>query len=191
VSAPWRLVERFATLRTRWFALLGEYLETEHGEVLEYWRVERADSVIVMPLANGSLWLPPPVYRPGVGTATLDFPGGRIATDCTPAEAATGVLARELGVEAGDIVTLAALNEEGWLINSSFSNQRLFAFVAELGATARPRLRGVEFPANASGIAALTEQLQCLQCRAVLHEWQRRARGSEAGREHGPATGKS
>ncbi|WP_228040136.1 hypothetical protein [Nodosilinea sp. LEGE 07088] len=43
--------------------------------MLEYWRVEKADSVIILPLQNQRLILPPHTYRPGMGKLTLDFQG--------------------------------------------------------------------------------------------------------------------
>jgi hypothetical protein len=125
-GACWQPIDRFAELRSRWVTLIGEHLRDERGQALEYWRVERASSVIVLPLHRGALLLPPPVFRPGVGRATLDFPGGRLPDGGDPAAAAPAVLARELGVAADAVESLQRLSPiDGWDVDSSFSNQRL------------------------------------------------------------------
>jgi 8-oxo-dGTP pyrophosphatase MutT (NUDIX family) len=170
--SQWQVRDRFLNLQTRWFALIGEHLVTESLETLEYWRIERADSVVVMPLLEGSWVLPEPMYRPGVGQATLDFPGGRVGPDQTPAETAPQVLQRELGIEIAAIASLTPLNVDGWPINSSFSNQRLYGWVAELLPHTVPTAPCRRFAMDPAGLQALEAQLLCLQCRAVLREWQ-------------------
>jgi hypothetical protein len=175
----WRVRDRFVDLQTRWFTLIGEHLETEQGEVLEYWRVERSHSVIVLPLLAGHLTLPEPSYRPGVGQATLDFPGGRLDQAHSLETAATKIVQRELAVPAAAIIALTPLNQDGWLVNSSFSNQRLYGFVAQLDATYPPQAAYVSFPANNMGVRALKNRLSCLQCRAVLQEWQDQVSATE------------
>jgi hypothetical protein len=154
-------------------ALLAEHWQDEQGNELEYWRIEKTDSAIVLPVQGDRLLLPPPMYRPGVGEATLDFPGGRVPEGKTPAEAAPLILQRELGVDPGAIARIIPLNTTGWPVNSSFSNQRLYGFVAEISAqvTIAPAHLGVVCPMTPEGIATLLAQLTCLQCRAVLLEW--------------------
>jgi len=170
--SEWTVRDRFLETQTRWLTLIGEHLETDQGETLEYWRVERADSVIVLPLLAHTVLLPEPMYRPGIGKATLDFPGGRIDADQTPQQAAIAILHRELAVDHGAIATLTALNTEGWPINSSFSNQRLYGYVAELSADWVPSVPCLRYRVDAEGLADLSHALVCLQCRAVLREWQ-------------------
>jgi hypothetical protein len=169
----WKTLDRFLDLRSRWMTLIGEHLETETGEVLEYWRVERADSAIVLPLWQHHLLLPLPMFRPGVGEATLDFPGGRVPTGKTAAEVVSEILSKELGIPAEAIERLEPVNSQGWAINSSFSNQRLYGFVAQLhsDASVSAALLGARYPATAAGVGELLQQLSCLQCRAVLLEW--------------------
>lgn len=75
-SQDWQVYDRILELRTQWLTLIGEHWHTEQGQRLEYWRVEKADSVIVLPLLEQQLILARPTYRPGVQTQTLDFPGG-------------------------------------------------------------------------------------------------------------------
>jgi len=172
-SENWRVGDRFLDLRTHWLTLIGEHWQTPDGEELEYWRVEKADSVIVLPCRNQHLLLPPPMFRPGVGQASLDFPGGRLPKGLRPEAAAPQILARELGVEEGAIAQLLPINTQGWHINSSFSNQTLFGFIAHLApaATIPSAQLGKSIPVTPEGIQSLLAELQCLQCRALLLEW--------------------
>lgn len=94
-NRPWRVQDRFLELHARWMTLIGEHLQDHQGEILEYWRIEKADSVIVLPIQNGQFLLPPPSYCPGVGQVTLDFPGGRVLDKQTPEQAAIATLKRE------------------------------------------------------------------------------------------------
>jgi hypothetical protein len=47
---PWRIQDRFLELHSRWMTLIGEHLQDHRGEILKYWRIEKADSVIVLPI---------------------------------------------------------------------------------------------------------------------------------------------
>lgn len=170
--SEWQVRDRFLDLHTRWFSLIGEHLETAAGELLEYWRIERSHSVIVIPLWADHILLPAPIYRPGLGAATLDFPGGRLAPTDSIENAARQILQRELGIPDTAILDLTPLNQEGWPINSSFSNQKLYGLVARVDAEQPPPASYLSFPADAEGIRALADQLICLQCRSVLREWQ-------------------
>jgi hypothetical protein len=80
------------------------------------------------------LSIPYHLYFSGVVTppATLDFPGGRVLAEQKPVDAIPNILNRELGINKSDISHLAPLNQTGWAINSSFSNQKLYGFVAEI-----------------------------------------------------------
>lgn len=173
MSSPiWPVRKTLMQLSTPWFTLIGEQLAAP-DQVLDYWRVERADSAVVIPLHRDQILLPAAQYRPGIGTATLDFPGGRVPADTPPEQAARIILQRELGVGEAAIATLTPLNPNGWPINSSFSNQRLYGFVAVLTAeSVLPReFPGSTYPCTAPGLAQLRQDLTCLQCRAVLMEW--------------------
>ncbi|RZM82388.1 hypothetical protein [Leptolyngbya iicbica] len=168
----WAVRDRFLNLETRWFTLIGEHLETVQGDRLEYWRVERAHSLIVLPLLADRLLLPEPTYRPGVGMATLDFPGGRVPPEQPLDTDARHILHRKLGINPTHCVQLKLLNSDGWPVNSSFSNQRLFGMVAQLAPSGEPTHPYRHYPNHAHGIEQLAELLTCLQCRAVLREWQ-------------------
>jgi ADP-ribose pyrophosphatase YjhB (NUDIX family) len=169
----WMVKDQFLELRSRWLTLIGEHLQDSQGNLLEYWRVEKADSVVVLPIAGDRLWLPRPSYRPGLGTATLDFPGGRVVPDQSPEQAAIATLQRELGIEAALVTRLSLLSPQGWPINSSFSNQKLYGFVAYLESAALTQLESFAetYPATQEGLKILLDRLLCLQCRSVLLTW--------------------
>jgi hypothetical protein len=169
----WQVQDRFLEIRSRWMNLVGEHLQDNRGEILEYWRIEKADSAIVLPIQGDRILLPPPSYRPGLGQATLDFPGGRVPEGQNPIEAVTAILQRELGIEPTAIAEIIPLNPEGWAVNSSFSNQRIYGFVAHIESMAKlaPDLAALDYPITAEGVSDLLRHLTCLQCRAVLMEW--------------------
>jgi len=123
-GSAWPVNDRFLELRSHWMTLIGEHLQDDRGQLLEYWRVEKADSVIVLPVQNSMILL----------------------TRLTP------------------------LNSEGWAVNSSFSNQKLYGFSADIdGGLSTSEL--LTYPANAIGVKDLLDSLTCLQCRTVLLEW--------------------
>jgi hypothetical protein len=169
----WQTQDRFLELHCQWLTVIGEYLQDETGQILEYWRVEKADSVIILPIQNQQLILPPPNYRPGLGEKTLDFPGGRVPKGEQAVATVPKILQRELGITPETIFQLIPLNSQGWAINSSFSNQKLFGFVVELQPTVQipSNFVGAMYPINHDGITSLLKTMICLQCRAVLLEW--------------------
>jgi len=63
----WKVQDRFLEINSRWLNLIGEHLQDDHGEVLEYWRIEKADSVIVLPIQSDRILIPKPSYRAGIG----------------------------------------------------------------------------------------------------------------------------
>jgi hypothetical protein len=171
---PWRVRDRFLELHSRWMTLIGEHLQDHQGEILEYWRIEKADSVIVLPIQDGQFLLPPPSYRPGVGQVTLDFPGGRVSAGQTPEQVAIATLERELGIEAANRTQLIPLNTKGWAVNSSFSNQKLYGFLAHIQGDSdllSNTNAATSYPVSSDGTYHLLQDLNCLQCRAMLLEW--------------------
>ncbi|UBF30634.1 NUDIX domain-containing protein (plasmid) [Kovacikia minuta CCNUW1] len=168
----WQVKNRFLELRSQWLTLIGEHLQTPQGQQLEYWRIEKADSVIILPIQSDRILLPSPSYRPGVGQLTLDFPGGRVPEGQTPTEAAIATLQRELGIVSAAITRLTPLNPHGWAVNSSFSNQKLYGFVAHVqDITLLSESVVSTYPKNSTGVHQLLQEMSCLQCRAVLLEW--------------------
>ncbi len=71
---PWQCLERFVEIRSAWLTLIGEHLQDSQGNILDYWRVEKADSVIILTLKDGNLVFPVPMYRPGLAELTLYCP---------------------------------------------------------------------------------------------------------------------
>lgn len=169
----WAVHDRFLELHSHWLTLIGEHLQDHQGNLLEYWRIEKADSVIVLPIQNAQILLPVSSYRPGVGVVTLDFPGGRVPSGASPEQAAIAILQRELGVDAASIDQLIALNSTGWAVNSSFSNQKLYGFVAHIHNATKlaNELISATYAVTPAGIHQLLSILNCLQCRAVFLEW--------------------
>jgi hypothetical protein len=87
-------------------------------------------TVIILPIQNEHILLPPPFYRHGIQEVTYDFPGGRNSPGKNPEETAVVILERELCVSSDAVESLEPLNKQGRPVNSSFSNQRLFGFLA-------------------------------------------------------------
>ncbi|MGK7919923.1 MAG: NUDIX hydrolase [Trichodesmium sp.] len=166
--------KNFVEIRSPWLTLIGEHLQDDQGQIIDYWRVEKADSVIILTIQSEQLLLPIPTYRPGLGKKTLDFPGGRVPSGQTPVAAVPKILERELGITEAAIIHLSPLNTTGWAINSSFSNQKLYGFVAQIDPTISisDKLLGGVYSTTKSGISDLLKDLTCLQCRALLLEWQ-------------------
>ncbi|MBW4468347.1 MAG: NUDIX domain-containing protein [Pegethrix bostrychoides GSE-TBD4-15B] len=172
-NQPWQVRDRFLELNSRWMTLIGEHLQDHQGKILEYWRIEKADSVIVLPILGNCILLASLSYRPGIGQVTLDFPGGRLLKEQTPEQAAIATLERELGIEAANITQLIPLNTEGWAVNSSFSSQKLYSFVAHIDKTTKriPETFPFSHPATPAEFQQLLQKFTCLQCRAVFLEW--------------------
>lgn len=169
----WQLLNEITRVSSRWVTLVAEHWLDDKKQTLEYWRVEKTDSVIVLPIHRGHLLTVSPTFRPGVHRHTFDFPGGRLPGDKDRVEVAQSILERELGVPKIGLSCLQALNKTKWDINSSFSNQGLWGFVAEIDATfsVSEQFVGHRVRADINGVVLLCRELECLQCRAVLLEW--------------------
>ena len=169
----WRRLAEISRTTSPWVTVFVERWSDERGAELDYWRVERPDSVILVPLWRGRLLLGHPAFRPGVGRLTWDFPGGRLGKGVDVREAAAGILHRELGVQREAIEELTPLNAAGYEVDSSFSSQRLWGLCARLSDAAEtdPRRIGREVEAAPEETRRLYEELTCLQCRAVLADW--------------------
>ena len=107
---PGKKLERFVELRTPWLTLIGEKLQDPQGQVLDYWRVEKADSVVIITIQGDNFLLPKSIYRPGVQSKTLDFPGGRVSHNLEPIKVVPQILDRELGIAESAIINLTPLN---------------------------------------------------------------------------------
>jgi hypothetical protein len=146
--------------------LYKDHLLSNGGYLLEYLRVDRSDSVIVLVRQAGKFVLPEPQFRPGAGERTLDFPGGRI-DGTEPAICAELTVRRELQLAEDVHVRLDQLTARPLFVDSAFSSQRVSGFVSEFP-------EGISLPGKLYTTSELLEQLQCLQCRAMLLEWRYR-----------------
>jgi hypothetical protein len=176
MAQDWECKGTIATISSPWLTLYAERWRDEQGRDLEYWRVEKAHSLIVLPLLGERILLPPAQFRPGLGRATLDLPGGRVPPERAPLDAAPSILTRELGLDPAAISELYLLNESGWPVNSSFSNQCLFGAVARIEPATRidPAHLHRGYAHNQAGLQELLADLDCLQCRAVIYEYLQR-----------------
>jgi hypothetical protein len=170
----WQVLSRMAEVQTPWMSMIGERWREGAGRELEYWRVEKPDSLLVVTVHNGRLIAPVRSFRPGVGRMTLDFAGGRLDDPSTLAQTALAIVRREFKLNADDLFeSQEPLNLVGWDVDSATSNQRVFGVAAELRRDVQvldDRL-GASYPATGAGGRELLSELVCLQCRAVLSEW--------------------
>ncbi|HUZ22010.1 MAG TPA: hypothetical protein VMU75_15725 [Acidimicrobiales bacterium] len=170
----WHFLSRMVEVRSPWLSMIGERLRDGTGQELEYWRVEKPDSLLVVTVHDGRLILPPRSYRPGVGRTTLDFAGGRLEDPSMILETAQTIVRREFKLSGSDLfASQESLNDIGWDVDSSSSSQRVYGIAAELRREV-PVLDdsiGASYPATGLGGRELLRDLVCLQCRAVLHEW--------------------
>lgn len=176
MTKKWQILNQFVQINSPWLTLIGEKILDNEGKILDYWRVEKDDSVIIITRQNNQLLLPVLQFRAGIEKITLDFAGGRVKKSQKPQEAALIILEKELGIKELDIESLTSINDIGWEINSSFSNQKLFGFVAEIkpNIVINSELISDIYTFSEEGINKLLKELTCLQCRGLLLEWLRK-----------------
>jgi NUDIX domain. len=176
----WIKMGDIARIESPWISLIAERLkDPERDNVMDYWRIERADSAIIIVVQGNKLIFPKHQFRPGIGRLTLDFPGGRIKNGQKPIEAVKGILEKELGVTESDfdengIVKLT--DENGLYVDSSVSSQKLHGFVVTLNIDAKidkNKIYSRDYMLdNANDMDVLLKKdLLCLQCRSLLMEW--------------------
>lgn len=102
----WQKQKCFFKLCSPWVTIISESIKNDKGILLDYWRVEKQNSVIAITLQGDRLVLPAPQYRPGIGNIMLDFPGGRIPTGEAPENAIKKIIQRELFIDESDISEL-------------------------------------------------------------------------------------
>lgn len=171
---PWRCLSQIVEIRSPWLSVIGERLLDGVGRELDYWRVEKPDSLLVITVHRGNLILPVRSYRPGVARATLDFAGGRLKDPGLIPATAEAVVRREFGLRGDDLVaSRTALNPVGWDVDSSTSNQRVYGIALELReeVVVSDDSIGAAYPATNLGGREALGDLVCVQCRAVLYEW--------------------
>jgi len=169
----WTILDKFVEIKSPWLTLIGEKIKNNQGKILDYWRIEKADSIIIITTYQNQLIFPQLMFRAGVNQRTLDFAGGRLREGKTIEESALLILNQELGLKADDLNSLEVINQQSWQINSSFSNQNLWGFYAEINPEKKldQNLIGAIYQLNQIGIKQLLQDLTCLQCRALLLDW--------------------
>ena len=171
-SNVWPLLSTLVEIGTPWLRIVGERRLDAGGSEVDYWRIEKADSLLIVLRHSGRIVLPAPSYRPGVDRRCLDLAGGRIDRSKDLASWAAKILRREFQLPAElDLGTITLLNEVGQDVDSSSSNQQLFGALVDLDAgTIDAERIGASFEATAEGCAAAIAQLRCVQCRAILSD---------------------
>ena len=172
-AIPWICLGGFAEVKNPWLTLKGERWRDNDQRVLDYWRVEKADSLILLPQQGDRLLLPKPVFRPGIGEATWDFPGGRLTDLALVDQTLRDILQRELALSPTAVLQTRPINPRGWAVNSSFSNQKLYGYWVNIDPDYE--LNEIEIGAEfeiPQQLPQLLNLLSCLQCRALLREWQ-------------------
>jgi len=163
----WNKIDEIVHIHSKWLDLYCETWDVSSGEIYEYWRVEKADSIIVVSMYKEQFILPKPMFRPGIGGSTLDFPGGRVVESSEKGlkERARHILVNELSVNEDYISRIEVLDGVGKYINSSFNNQRVFVVYAEIDEISKED----EYVLYEKGeVDQLLEELNCMQCSYAL-----------------------
>jgi hypothetical protein len=168
----WQVINQFVKIESPWLTLIGEKVKDNQGKILDYWRVEKADSLIIITEYQKQLIFPKLTYRVGIAKVTLDFAGGRVNAETTLENNALSILKKELNLEKKDLQVLTQINREGWAINSAFNNQKLWGFYAKI----KPETNlnadfiGATYSLTKENLKCLLKDLTCLQCRTILLE---------------------
>jgi hypothetical protein len=171
----WKVLSKIASIESPWLTIVVERLQDDEQNEYEYWRVEKSNGMIVITVQNGQMILPEPTYRPGIGDHTLDFCGGRIDAQESLETNANAIVRRELNILAAEpFASLTPINPRPWNVDSSFTDVQLYGYVAELRAdiTISPEMQFKQYPATSIGIKQLLDEMECMQCRLLLREWQ-------------------
>ncbi|MGI0482327.1 hypothetical protein ACN4EE_16275 [Geminocystis sp. CENA526] len=168
----WEFISKFVEIKSPWVTLIGEKLKDDQGNNLDYWRVEKDDSLIVITEYKKQLIFPKLTFRVGIKKVTLDFAGGRVNAEKTLTENALLILKKELNIEPQNIKNLIPINHEGWIINSAFSNQLLWGFYALIDDNVMldRDFIGATYNLSREELPNLLDNLTCLQCRSILLE---------------------
>jgi hypothetical protein len=169
----WKLKSEITKICSKWVTIICERWLDEQDNEIDYWRVEKPDSVIIIPIQNGRLICTKPYFRPGIKEATLDFPGGRLKDNISIEEMVYDIMHRELGVPKERVCDVVPLNKKKWILNSSFSNQGVWGFVARVDNNFEIPISKIGLTEKSTSLGAekLLGKIECLQCRCVLHEW--------------------
>lgn len=163
-SQPSKLIDSSVVYKSKWVTVRLDHFLSNGGDKLEYPLVARSDSAIILVRQNNKFILGGPQLRPGVNERTLDFPGGRIDKG-DPNVVASECVRREFKIKSDvNLPPLDMLTKQPLIVDSSFSNQRVYGFLLNLPDDIS--LVGTQYSAD-----ELLIKLQCLQCRAMLLEY--------------------
>jgi hypothetical protein len=163
-SQPNKLIDSSVVYQSKWVTVRLDHYLSNGGDKLEYPLVARSDSAIILVRQDNKFILGRPQLRPGVNEHTLDFPGGRVDKG-DPNAVASECVRREFKINPDVVLPpLEMLTEQPLIVDSSFSNQRVYGFLLDL-----PDDFSVE--GTRYGADELLAKLQCLQCRAMLLEY--------------------
>lgn len=103
---------------------------------------------------------------------TIDFAGGRLKKNNNLENTAYKILQRELNLTQDKVKIITPINHQGFIVNSSFSNQKLWGFYCELKSdiSLDNLFIGAIYSLNSNDFKRLLNDLQCLQCRSLLLE---------------------
>src|SRR5271157_5194027 len=111
--------------RNTWMTVREDEIERNNGTRGIYGVIEKCDSAIILPIANGQVYLVEQ-YRYPIGANSLEFPQGSLErNDVDPAEIARDELQAETGLVANQLEYLGEIH-----IACGYANQKTHAFVA-------------------------------------------------------------
>lgn len=98
--AKWEIISEKDEISNQWLKVRNITFRLPNGKVMEdYYLVERADVVIVIPIRNGQTFLIRE-YERGVGEVGYKFPSGMVDSGESHENSATRELGEELGVSS-------------------------------------------------------------------------------------------
>lgn len=151
-------IENILTLKSKWVDIYCDKWK-DGTQILDYWRVEKLDSIIILPIFENEFILPKKQYRVGIDAFTLDFPGGR-RSHTNLADSAKEILIRELEISEKNINGIVALGNKKFIVNSSFNSQCVSYYVAYLKDIVNLK-DCIRYSIDDN---ALQDDLECLQC---------------------------
>lgn len=131
----WKQLSSRYIHREKWFALRADQVQKGNGDrMYPYYVLEYSDWVNVFPLTSDGRVVLVKQYRYGLGTFSLELPGGIMDPHEThPEDAARRELLEETGFSCGNIEQVGVV-----ATNPATSNNRLFCFLARDCAFVQP-----------------------------------------------------
>lgn len=163
--SKWIKKDTITHIKTKWVDIFCELWVDNENKLLEYWRVEKDDSLIVLVTNENDFLLPKRQYRVGANTETLDFSGGRFnSKEQNIEKRAIEIASKELHIEENDLAFVKQLSSTSFIINSSFNNQKLYICLVHAKKSNQNIIR---HPIDNSN--TLLQDINCLQCNFALN----------------------